>query len=64
MADATNFLGGIGDVMEAKTRRGVLEHLGDLATVALYANDRQIHEVHYRWEHGDETGYRLRLWVR
>ena len=33
-ADATNFLGGVGDVLEAKARRGVLDHLGDLATVA------------------------------
>jgi hypothetical protein len=28
--------------------RGPLDHLGDLATVWLYRNDRQIEEVSYR----------------
>ncbi|SCL31410.1 hypothetical protein GA0074694_5977 [Micromonospora inyonensis] len=45
-SDATNYLGGIADVLEAKQHRGALEHLGDLAFVALYGNDRQIQEVH------------------
>ena len=50
--DATNYLGGIGDVLEDKSRRTQvsLAHLGDLVTVALYRNDRQIREVHYRSE--------------
>src|SRR5213596_2577624 len=37
--DATNYLGGIGDVLEDKTRRGSLPHLGDLSQVAVYGND-------------------------
>ena len=61
-ADATNFLGGVGDVLEAKERRGVLDRLGDLATVALYANDRQIREVSYRWRSESGTGYSVRVW--
>ena len=61
-SDATNYLGGIGDVLEAKTRRGALGHLEELAKVALYDNDRQIHEVHYRWQRGAPTGYRVRIW--
>jgi hypothetical protein len=46
--DATNYLGGIADVLEDKSRRGTLDHLGELATVWLYRNDRQIKEVTYR----------------
>ena len=61
-ADATNFLGGVGDVLEAKERRGVLDHLGDLATVALFANDRQIREVSYRWTSESDTGYSVHVW--
>jgi hypothetical protein len=62
-SDATNYLGGVGDVLEAKARRGVLEHLGDLAQVALYENDRQIQEVSYRCDRGQPTRYALRIWV-
>ena len=61
-SDATNYLGGVGDVLEAKSRRGVLSHLGQLATVAIYLNDRQLHEVHYRWEHASATRYSVRVW--
>jgi hypothetical protein len=55
--DATNYLGGIGDVLEDKSRRGALDHLGDLAKVCLYRNDRQIKEISYREIEADETGY-------
>lgn len=61
-ADATNFLGGVGDVLESKDGRGVLDHLGDLVTTSLYANDRQIQEVTYRWHRASETGYSVRVW--
>jgi len=61
-SDATNFLGGIGDVLEGKAHRGQLPHLGDLHSVALYDNDRQIEEVHYRWEDAVEPSYRVRFW--
>lgn len=62
LIDATNFLGGVGDVLEAKSRRGPLEHLGDLAKVGLYENDLQIHEVRYRWQKTPEVHYLVRLW--
>lgn len=62
--DATNYLGGVGDVLERKDRRGRLDHLGDLRNVHLYSNDRQIHEVHYRLEPADRPHYRVRLWQR
>ena len=61
-SDATNYLGGVGDVLEAKDRRGALPHLGKLVAVALYVNDRQIHEVLYRWERGSATRYSVRFW--
>lgn len=63
-SDATNYLGGVGDVLEDKAHRGQLEHLADLASVSLYANDCQIHEVHYRWEQADRTRYIVRVWRR
>jgi hypothetical protein len=57
--DATNVLGGIGDVLEQKTRRGdTVAHLGPLAQVALFANDRQIRESE---ERGEQVHYRLRF---
>lgn len=62
-SDATNYLGGIGDVLETKTRRGVLDHLGELASVALFANDRQIQEAHYRREYANTPHYTVRLWT-
>ncbi len=61
-ADATNFLGGVADVLEAKDRRGALDHLGDLARVAAYANDRQIQVVNYRWERAPAISYVVRIW--
>lgn len=60
-SDATNYLGGVADVLEDKTHRGDLSHLGSVAHVALYGNDRQLHEVSFRWEAGREVGYRLRV---
>lgn len=60
--DATNYLGGIADVLEVKSRRGLLPHLGALASVALYANDRQIKEVHYREEAADQAGYTVHIY--
>jgi hypothetical protein len=55
--DATNYLGGIGDVLQDKSRRSALDHLGDLAEVWLYRNDRQIKEISYREIEADEKGY-------
>lgn len=56
--DATNYLGGIADVLEDKSRRGsAVSHLGDLATTCLYADDRQIKQVAYREETGTAAEY-------
>lgn len=56
-ADATNYLGGIADVLEDKSHRGPLDHLGTLATVRLYRNDRQIKQVSYREIEADQPSY-------
>ena len=68
-SDATNYLGGVADVLEDKGPRekahpGALTHLGELAQVAVYRNDNQLHEVSYRWVHGDTPAYRVRIWER
>lgn len=63
-ADATNFLGGVGDVLEAKGGRGALPHLADLEEVALCGNDRQLQVVPYRWDKGPVEQYTVRVWVR
>ncbi|MHB1008278.1 MAG: hypothetical protein ACYC1E_03350 [Propionibacteriaceae bacterium] len=62
-ADATSFLGGVvGDVLEARSRPGLVEHLGNLAKVGLYDNDRQIREVAYRWQHSSSVCYIVKVW--
>jgi hypothetical protein len=61
--DATNYLGGIADVLQDKGHvRISTAHLGDMVHVALYKNDRQIREIHYRQEEGTTTGYEVRIW--
>jgi hypothetical protein len=60
-SDATNYLGGIADVLENKSHRGVLHHLGDLAAVWLYANDRQIKEATYREIEAEDVGYTVTI---
>lgn len=63
--DATNYLGGIADVLEDKGRRGAaVEHLGDLVDVWLYRSDRQIKQVTYREEPHDPGGHGYRVTVR
>ncbi|MDQ7904353.1 hypothetical protein RB614_07435 [Phytohabitans sp. ZYX-F-186] len=62
--DATNFLGGIGDVLQDKRRSArvmSLAHLGVLVDVALYVDDRQIRQLSYREEHADEPSYTVRV---
>jgi hypothetical protein len=63
-SDATNYLGGVADVLEDKKNRGDLPHLGELAHLALYRNDRQFHEVRYLWEQGSSVCYQVRIWER
>lgn len=62
-SDVTNYLGGIADVLEEKGHRMALDHLDELATVALYDNDRQIDEVSFRQLAGPRTSYRVRLYA-
>jgi hypothetical protein len=62
-SDLTNYAGGIADVLEDKGRRMALEHLGELAYVSLYDNDRQLCEVHVREQAGPRTSYSVRFWA-
>jgi hypothetical protein len=62
-ADATNYLGGIGDVLQDKTKplNIDLSYLGALQAVGLYKNDRQICRISYRTEPGETPSYRVRI---
>jgi hypothetical protein len=60
-SDATNYLGGIADVLESKSHRGLLDHLGDLGSVDLYDNDRQLRDVRLRCEDASSASYTVRL---
>lgn len=55
--DATNYLGGIGDVLQ-----GARRNLPTDSGVFLYNDDRQIREVRYRQEPSGSARYRVRLW--
>jgi hypothetical protein len=59
--DATNYLGGIADVLEEKSWRGTLEHLGEVRHVWVYRNDRQIKEVSYRQLEASDAYYTVRI---
>ncbi|ALG12058.1 hypothetical protein AOZ06_38950 [Kibdelosporangium phytohabitans] len=56
-SDATNYLGGVGDVLEDKAVRGTLGHLGTSATVWLYRNDCQIKQISYHEAVNHLTSY-------
>jgi hypothetical protein len=56
-SDATNYLGGVGDVLEDKSHRAAVDHLGSLAGIWLYRNDRQIKEVTFREIEAAEASY-------
>jgi hypothetical protein len=62
-ADATNYLGGIADVLQDKTKpfNIDLSHLGPLQGVALYRNDRQISRISYRTERAEVPSYQVRI---
>lgn len=59
--DATNYLGGVGDVLQVKGAHGSVAHLGELAQVAVYSDDKQFQEVHYRWLADPTTRYRVTI---
>lgn len=61
LPDATNMLGGIGDVLQARSTGADIEHLGSLARVACFDDDSQIQEIHYRRIERDEVGYAIVL---
>jgi hypothetical protein len=63
--DATNYLGGIGDVLQDKSSpvNIDLSHLGSLQRVALYLDDRQICQVRYNVDRADSESYSIRVWV-
>jgi len=63
-SDATNYLGGVGDVLQEKVSRHNLNlaHLADLAMVALYVDDRQIREIRYAEEPADRPSYSVRVY--
>jgi hypothetical protein len=62
-ADAATLLGGIGAVLQDKKRAADigLAHLGVLADVALYVDDRQIQRISYREEPAEEMSYLVRV---
>ena len=61
-SDATNFLGGAADTLQANRYKGG-DVPSDFAPVSLFRDDSQIREVRYSVESGDVLGYRLRVWV-
>ncbi|MBE1491960.1 RusA family crossover junction endodeoxyribonuclease [Plantactinospora soyae] len=62
-SDAATLLGGIGAVLQDKKRAADigLAHLGVLADVALYVDDRQIQQISYREEPAEELSYLVRV---
>jgi hypothetical protein len=61
--DATNYLGGIGDVLQDKSHQVNIDlsHLGALQAVALYLDDRQVCRVTYSVEPADSPSYTVRV---
>ena len=60
-ADATNYLGGIGDVLQDKSSYGLADGLGRLVSVWLYRNDQQIKQVTYRETESSQAGYTVTI---
>src|SRR5262249_23586993 len=62
VSDATNYLGGIADVLQRKTsKRGMLTHLGELADVALFDDDCNIKEISFRQSSAKNASYVIHL---
>jgi hypothetical protein len=63
--DATNYLGGIGDVLQDKShpRNINLSHLGALQAVALYLDDHQISRVSYCLQLANSPSYTVRVTI-
>ncbi|GAA1854857.1 hypothetical protein [Asanoa iriomotensis] len=63
--DATNFLGGIADVLQGRPVSPNLDmtHLGGLRDVALFADDRQIQQIGYRVVQGTGPAYSVQVTI-
>lgn len=61
--DATNYLGGVADVLQANRINADLTQLGDLAEVSLFHDDRQIRELRYSVKGSEKLGYGVRVWL-
>jgi hypothetical protein len=60
--DATNFLGGVADVLQTTVSPNAdVTHLGDLAAIGLYLDDKQISRISYRELPAVEVSYRVRV---
>lgn len=61
-ADATNYLGGIGDVLQSRGKKALSRQYGQLAEVALFEDDSLIRELRYGERAGPVTQYFVRVW--
>ena len=61
-ADPANHIGGVCDVLQAERRNVPPTWLGELAGHALYENDSQVREIHYREDSLAPAGYQVRIW--
>lgn len=61
VGSAPRFLAGVADVLSDKRGRLTGTHLGVLADVTLFADERQIRSMSYREELGDEPSYLVRV---
>ncbi|SNT63033.1 hypothetical protein SAMN05421812_114264 [Asanoa hainanensis] len=61
VGSAPRFLAGVADVLSDKRGRLTGTHLGVLADVTLYADERQIRSISYREEPADEPSYLVRV---
>jgi hypothetical protein len=61
--DATNYLGGVADVLQATKDHVMIDfgYLGELRDVALYVNEGQTNRVGYSEEAAERTPYVVRV---
>lgn len=61
VGSAPRFLAGVADVLSDKRGRLTGTHLGVLADVALFTDERQIRSISYREESAEESSYVVRV---
>lgn len=59
--DATNMLGGIGDVLQTRTTGADVAHLGALGSAGCFLDDAQIQHIRYDQLEATSTGYRIEI---